>query len=101
MNDNILIYQQKRTDRLISCLVADGMVRAALIDGLAHSGIGHSWGGFQSLALPIAPARYRSATVWQAQGPAIRLHIGLEGSADLIADLAAVLGRFRAVRDGA
>ena len=33
MNDNILIYQQKRTDRLISCLVADGMVRAALIDG--------------------------------------------------------------------
>ncbi|MEA4938405.1 MAG: Hsp33 family molecular chaperone HslO [Christensenella sp.] len=33
MNDNILIYQKKRTDRLISCLVADGMVRAALIDG--------------------------------------------------------------------
>jgi molecular chaperone Hsp33 len=33
MNDNILTYQPRRNDRLISCLVADGMVRAALIDG--------------------------------------------------------------------
>lgn len=79
----------------------DDAARAALIDGLAHFGIGYSWGGFESLALPIDPARYRSATVWQAQGPAIRLHIGLEDPADLIADLAASLARFRAVRDGA
>jgi molecular chaperone Hsp33 len=33
MNDKILTYQPKRNDRLISCLAADGMVRAALIDG--------------------------------------------------------------------
>lgn len=33
MNDKILTYQPRRNDRLISCLVADGMVRAALIDG--------------------------------------------------------------------
>ncbi|MBU2015041.1 MAG: PLP-dependent transferase, partial [Alphaproteobacteria bacterium] len=79
----------------------DDAARAALIDGLAHFGIGYSWGGFESLALPIDPARYRSATVWQAQGPAIRLHIGLEDPADLITDLAAGLVRFRAVRDGA
>ncbi|MBV2149397.1 cystathionine beta-lyase [Sphingobium sp. AS12] len=78
----------------------DEAARAALIDGLAHFGIGYSWGGFESLALPIDPARYRSATVWQAQGPAVRLHIGLEDPADLIADLAAGLARFRAVRDG-
>ncbi|MFY9350900.1 MAG: cystathionine beta-lyase [Sphingobium sp.] len=78
----------------------DEAARAALIDGLAHFGIGYSWGGFESLALPIDPARYRSATSWKAEGPAIRLHIGLEDPADLIADLAAGLARFRAARDG-
>jgi cystathionine beta-lyase len=70
--------------------------RAALIDGLAHFGIGYSWGGFESLALPVDPARYRSATRWAAQGPVVRLNIGLEDPADLIADLEAGLARFRA-----
>lgn len=78
----------------------DEAARAALIDALAHFGIGYSWGGFESLALPVDPARYRSATSWEAEGPAVRLHIGLEDPADLIADLAAGLARFRAVRDG-
>lgn len=72
--------------------------RAALIDGLAHFGIGYSWGGFESLALPIDPARHRSATRWVAEGPAVRLHIGLEDPADLIADLDAGLRRFRQAR---
>ena len=72
--------------------------RAALIDGLAHFGIGYSWGGFESLALPVDPARYRSATRWQAEGPLVRLQIGLEDPADLIADLEAGLARFRAAR---
>ncbi|EQB32932.1 cystathionine beta-lyase [Sphingobium ummariense] len=74
----------------------DEKARAALIDGLAHFGIGYSWGGFESLALPVDPARYRSATRWEAEGPAVRLHIGLEDPADLIADLDAGLARFRA-----
>ena len=72
--------------------------RAALIDGLAHFGIGYSWGGFESLALPVDPARYRTATRWEAEGPVVRLQIGLEDPADLIADLATGLARFRAVR---
>ncbi|SCW73923.1 cystathionine beta-lyase [Sphingobium faniae] len=76
----------------------DEAARAALIDGLAHFGIGYSWGGFESLALPVDPARYRSATTWEAEGPAVRLHIGLEDPADLIADLDAGLARFRAAR---
>ncbi len=71
--------------------------RAALIDGLAHFGIGYSWGGFESLALPVDPARYRSATRWAAEGPVVRLSIGLEDPADLIADLSAGLARFRAL----
>ncbi len=76
----------------------DEGARAALIDGLAHFGIGYSWGGFESLALPVDPARYRSATSWQADGPMVRLNIGLEDPADLIADLDAGLARFRAAR---
>ena len=79
----------------------DDVARAALIDGLVHFGIGYSWGGFESLALPIDPTRYRSATRWEAEGPAVRLHIGLEDTADLIADLDAGLTRFRAIRDTA
>ena len=34
----------------------DEAARAALIDGLEHFGIGYSWGGFESLALPVDPA---------------------------------------------
>ena len=76
----------------------DEAARAALIDGLDHFGIGYSWGGFESLALPVDPARYRTATSWQAEGPLVRLQIGLEDPADLIADLDAGLARFREVR---
>jgi cystathionine beta-lyase len=62
--------------------------RAAFVDRLELFGIGYSWGGYESLALPVDPRR----TV--AQAPAknlVRLHIGLEDPDDLIADLAASL----------
>ena len=70
--------------------------RSALIDGLRLFGIGFSWGGFESLALPIDPEPNRTATNWQADGVAIRLHIGIEDPADLIDDLAAGLRRYDA-----
>jgi len=70
--------------------------RSALIDGLELFGIGYSWGGYESLALPVDPQRHRTATVWQAEGPVVRLQIGLEDPGDLIADLEAGLDRFRA-----
>ena len=70
--------------------------RAALIDGLAHFGIGFSWGGFESLALPVDPHRYRTATKPDFAGPLVRLQIGLEDADDLIADLARGLERFAA-----
>lgn len=72
--------------------------RAALIDTLALFGIGYSWGGFESLAIPVDPARCRSATPWPPEGDAnpfaVRLHIGLEDADDLIADLAKGLDAF-------
>jgi cysteine-S-conjugate beta-lyase len=68
---------------------------AALIDGLSHFGIGYSWGGFESLALPVYPEKFRSVSKWSAPGPVVRLQIGLEDPDDLIEDLAAGLVRFR------
>jgi cystathionine beta-lyase len=49
-------------------------------------GLGASWGGFESLVVPARVARMRTATTWDA-GPMLRLHIGLEDTGDLIADL--------------
>ena len=76
----------------------DEAARAALIDGLRHFGIGYSWGGYESLALPVDPVLLRTAVPWRAAGPLVRLHIGLEDPDDLIADLDAGLARFRVAR---
>jgi cystathionine beta-lyase len=59
----------------------------AFVEGLELFGIGASWGGFESLAVPFDVSRIRSATKWKPDGPAVRLHIGLEDTDDLIADL--------------
>ena len=76
----------------------DEASRAALIDTLELFGIGYSWGGFESLALPVDPARYRTATTPAFAGPLVRLQIGLEDADDLIADLGRGLDAFRAAR---
>jgi cystathionine beta-lyase len=60
---------------------------AAFIEALELFGIGASWGGFESLAIPFDCTKLRSATQWAPGGPAVRLHIGLEDTDDLIADL--------------
>jgi cystathionine beta-lyase len=77
----------------------DDAARAALIDGLRHFGIGFSWGGYESLVLPVDPASIRSATRWATSGPMIRLQVGLEDPEDLIADLAEGLLRLDAALD--
>ena len=60
--------------------------RAALIDGLARFGIGYSWGGYESLAIPCDPVR--TVRPWDRPGRLVRLSIGLDDAGDLIADLA-------------
>ncbi|HMI20265.1 MAG TPA: cystathionine beta-lyase [Sphingomonas sp.] len=69
-------------------LHGDDAARVRLVDALRHFGIGFSWGGFESLALPIDPERVRTAVPWASPGKMVRLQIGLEEPADLIADLA-------------
>lgn len=69
---------------------------AAMVDGMRLFKMGFSWGGFESLILPSDPSASRTATKWHAQGPLLRLHIGLEDTDDLIADLKAGLERYSA-----
>lgn len=66
----------------------DDAARCRFIDTLALFGIGYSWGGYESLALPVDPGRIRTARRWPADRLAVRLSIGLEEPSDLIADLA-------------
>lgn len=69
---------------------------AALIDGVELFGIGASWGGYESLIMPMSPGDIRSATVWPHAGPCFRIHAGLEHPDDLLADLEAGFQRLRA-----
>lgn len=61
------------------------------VDQLRLFGIGASWGGYESLVLPTSGFVTRTATSADLGGAVVRLHIGLEDPADLIADLAQAL----------
>lgn len=69
---------------------------AAMVDEMRLFKMGFSWGGYESLILPSDPSGSRSATEWEASGPVLRLHIGLEDTDDLIADLTDGLDRYMA-----
>lgn len=72
----------------------DPAASARVSDALRLLGNGYSWGGYESLALPIAPRAYRSIMPCPTGGrPALRLSIGLEDPEDLIADLEQALAR--------
>lgn len=67
--------------------------RACFIDALELFGIGFSWGGFESLAIPFDPARIRTESAWpradwdENDRLGIRLSVGLEDAGDLRHDL--------------
>jgi cystathionine beta-lyase len=63
----------------------------AFVDALALFGIGYSWGGPMSLAVPYDLVSMRQWPV--PSGTLVRLCIGLEDTADLITDLAQALAR--------
>jgi cysteine-S-conjugate beta-lyase len=72
-------------------------VSRAAADRFAESmnlfSLGFSWGGYESLILPCDPQIRRTAVTWTGAGPLVRLSIGLEATADLIADLEQGLGQ--------
>jgi len=65
---------------------------AKMLDGLECFALGYSWGGYESLAVPANLRGARSVRPWTG-GPLVRLHVGLEDPADLIADLERGLAR--------
>lgn len=77
--------------------------RNRFVDALQLFGIGFSWGGYESLALPIHPKGARSVMPWPPASDndaavdrhGVRLAIGLEDPDDLIADIEQALGAWR------
>jgi cystathionine beta-lyase len=69
---------------------------AAMLDGLELFGLGYSWGGYESLALPFDCTAVRTATRFAPGGPTVRFSVGLEDIEDLKADLDRGFARLRA-----
>ncbi len=65
----------------------------AFVDTLKLFGRGYSWGGFESLLIPIAPER--TVVPLPFKGPLFRVSAGLEDVEDLIEDLDAGFARLR------
>jgi len=61
----------------------------AFFKALTLYGFGFSWGGFESLLIPADPDARRDKSHWlhHEEGHLVRIHIGLEATEDLIADL--------------
>jgi len=72
---------------------------AAMLDSMHLHGMGYSWGGFESLLIPVDPPSIRTSTTWPrddvAEGQVMRIHVGLEDVDDLIADLSDGFSRLR------
>jgi cystathionine beta-lyase len=73
-------YTEEQTDRFV--------------DALTLFGLGYSWGGANSLVMPYRIQAMRRD--WQDGGVLVRFNIGLEDSADLIADLEQALATLQA-----
>jgi cystathionine beta-lyase len=65
----------------------------AFLDALDLFGLGFSYGGFESLVIHCDPQLKRTSSTSDLGGPLIRLSIGLEEPADLIADLEQALAQ--------
>jgi len=82
---------------LFSIILKQGTEAAIteMLDHMSHFKMGFSWGGFESLILPVPQlAHNRTAVAWENKGPLLRLHVGLEDPDDLIHDLEQGFSRF-------
>jgi cystathionine beta-lyase len=87
----------KGSTGLFSIVLKDGKLEdiGQMVDDMKHFKLGLSWGGFESLIYPADPKRVRTIQKWAANGPLLRLHVGLEDPDDLIEDLRLGLKRFQ------
>ena len=68
----------------------------ALMSALSLFGLGYSWGGFESLITHETAQLAMRGSPPTLAGELLRLHVGLEDPADLIADLEIGLGAWAA-----
>ncbi|MDH3693783.1 MAG: cystathionine beta-lyase [Gammaproteobacteria bacterium] len=61
---------------------------SAMLNDMSLFSLGASWGGFESLILPMHPETFRQFKTWDDSGPLLRIHAGLENLEDLKDDLA-------------
>ena len=80
---------------LFGFVLKPGYDSLAFIDAATLFGVGFSWGGFESLMIPVDATDYRTATPFNPGGPCVRIQIGLEDVEDLKANLAKA---FEAIR---
>ena len=74
----------------------DAKAAHAFLDALSLFGLGYSWGGFESLITFETPQMAFRETPPALEGPLLRLHVGLEDPAELVADLEVGLAAWRA-----
>jgi cysteine-S-conjugate beta-lyase len=67
----------------------------AMLESYNLFSMGFSWGGYESLIIPTDANITRTAAPWRAEGPLLRLSIGLEHADDLISDLDEGFARLR------
>ena len=82
---------------LFGVVFQPGFSEAALhgmTESLELFGMGASWGGYESLAMPTAITRTAGSGAFGGQ--LLRLHVGLEAPGDLIADLEQAFPRLQA-----
>jgi cysteine-S-conjugate beta-lyase len=69
---------------------------ARMVDKLHYYSMGYSWGGYESLILPIDGSGVRTATKWSySNKTCLRINVGLEDISDLKDDLEAGFKRLR------
>lgn len=71
-------------------------VLAKMLDNMELFGMGYSWGGYESLVIPVNISTVRTVTKSPYTGQILRIHVGLESPDDLIADLEAGFARLKA-----
>ncbi len=83
-------------------IVLDGPESAehAFLDALELFGLGFSWGGFESLAIPCNDQIRQRSFAAAPANPVIRLHVGLEDTTDLIRELDGALSAYAAAVAG-
>lgn len=86
---------------LFTIVLKDGFKEAGLENMLDHMRIfklGFSWGGYESLMIPVSPGAKQRLEKWSLNGFALRIQVGLEDIDDLKHDLELGFERLKEIK---